>query len=134
MKRMRTRFLLAILTVFLPILLFAGCGELEPDHEVVIRDVVQVNWHEQTRYTFWVQKAGSSEIDRITIDFNDEPRRLADVPPFEKNWVKYTAHYVRGMNGAICNKGEIHLHNVKDIQGGGWDHGKFGRGTTSVIE
>jgi hypothetical protein len=29
---------------------------------------------------------------------------------------------------------DIHIHNLDEIQGGGWNHGKFGRGKTQVIE
>ena len=28
---------------------------------------------------------------------------------------------------------EIHVRSVTDIEGGGWDHGKFGSGSTHVI-
>lgn len=30
--------------------------------------------------------------------------------------------------------GNFHLHQIGEVEGGGWDHGKFGRGHTAVIE
>lgn len=126
-------FLLAVLVISLPAIL-AGCGPLPPDREIVIKDIVQVSHHERDLYTFRIQEGSSPELERVTIYFKGKPREIMDVPLGQKMWVKYTARWEFGMNAPTKINGEIHFHSVKDIQGGGWDHGKHGRGTTTVLE
>lgn len=38
--------------------------------------------------------------------------------------------YVKKMAGTF----EVHIHNINDINGADWDHGKFGKGTTTVVD
>jgi len=47
-------------------------------------------------------------------------------------WVKYVMD--RNWDLDCLQSLEIHVWSEADIEGGGWDHGKFGRGQTSVIK
>jgi hypothetical protein len=132
MKRILAEFLLAVWVVAI-LGILSGCA-LKHDEEVVVKDIVGISHHERDLYTFRIQTDGSQEISRQTINFWNKPREIADVPIGKKMWVKYTLREIHGVSQPVKINGEIHFRNVKDIQGGGWDHGKHGRGTTTVLE
>lgn len=55
---------------------------------------------------------------------------LADVPEGEP---MYYTGLQYGEGGGYLEV-VIHIHSAKDINGAGWDRGKFGRGQTNVVE
>jgi len=61
-----------------------------------------------------------------------------DVPIEQSMWVSYEIlHGSFSQPDPCLMKLEIHIHSVKsvkDIDGAGWNHGKFGNGETSVVE
>ncbi len=117
----------------------SGCAS-QPFEERV-DDVVRVFWHERGRYSFHIQKDSSSEIEVYPAD-SGTIKIIADVPTDQKMWM-----YVRGYSdggwsctgyngehhGRCYGVFEIHVHSEQDIEGGGWNHGKFGSGNTVVI-
>ena len=105
--------------------------------------------HQPSEYTFFVKKA-DNKIGRLRINMRDEINItiIEDLQPNEPVRVEY-----------LCGKGvehpqscrpipdsfsywrvysasklTIHLHSVKEIDGAGWNHGKNGRGMTTVVE
>lgn len=106
--------------------------------EMRITNVVRVYMHQPCQYTFDIQVPESKEISSRTFynmcgNMSIPVRRIADVPANLPMWVKYT-RWNRGCVGTIDQNFEIHLHSVTDINGAGWDHGKGGYGTTTIVE
>ena len=131
------RYPIVAFSVIITSLVLLGCSERT--EEVRIDNVVRVFWHEGTRYSLQVRKPNSAEIETIAINNNmcggksprDRIKILADVPLLDSMWVRYTVNF--NWNLDCLEALEIHIHSEKDIDGGGWNHGKFGRGQTSVI-
>lgn len=105
---------------------------LEPER----LELQQVMEHESDHYSV-KYKAENNEL--ITIDFGRlssegvSLRIIADVPEGESIWALLNrAKTPRGVIHYFG--GEIHVHSGKDINGGGWNHGKFGRGQTVSVE
>jgi hypothetical protein len=68
----------------------------------------------------------------VTVAWNQPTRIFADVPADQPMWAE---KYDRGPNfdGSYDKWCVIHIHSAKDMNGAGWDRGKFGKGTTNVI-
>lgn len=74
---------------------------------------------------------GNRPSEYIVKDIQiDEVKFIIDVPKGSDCWVEVID--VRDPGLKIF--GSFHLHQIGEIEGGGWDHGKFGRGHTAVIE
>lgn len=131
MRNLIVSFLFAAITS----VVFLGCSQRI--EEVRINNVVRVFWHENTRYSVQVREPGSVEIKTIRISpqymcSENQLRLLADVPPEKSMWIRYVIN--QNWDSDCLKLLEIHIHSEKDIEGGGWNHGKFGRGQTSVIK
>jgi hypothetical protein len=55
-----------------------------------------------------------------------------DAPPNQSIWVETTG--VETCYKCCHCTATVHIHSLKDIQGAGWNHGKFGSGQTTVVE
>lgn len=123
-----------------------GCGD-QRQPELRIDNVVRVFMHEPHRYTLFAQRPETKELAvyEFSIRKGFEYRRangeilkrcdirlLADVPNGEPMWAT-SERWGSSPPGADCVL-TIHLHDPTEIDGGGWDHGKFGHGTTHAIE
>lgn len=60
-------------------------------------------------------------------------RIIPDCPKGQKMWARIVWENY-GRNTWVIYGLELHVHSEKNIEGGGWDNGKFGKGTTQVIE
>lgn len=101
-----------------------------PDEK--IDDVVKVFLHEPRHYSFLCKMPDSNEL--ILRDFrNISPRIFRDVPSNKNMYVELRGIW-KNIDGMHYNSVTIHIHAVSGIEGAGWDHGKFGRGQTQVIE
>jgi len=135
MKRLILRNLIITFLLAISSLVFSGCGGR--DEEVRVDNVVRVFWHEGTLYSFHVREPNSVEIKLVfthyTMCVNQRTYTniLADVPLGNPMWVYYIINH--NWDRSCLKVLEIHIHSEKDIEGGGWNHGKFGRGQTSVI-
>jgi hypothetical protein len=124
---------------YLPLLLcflagLTGCGDCAKEQvpEVIrLEGQLRILMHEQGRYTIFEEmpnglvRQHSFEICR---DHKD-PVITHGLPVKQPTWVEYQREQ-GGCNRLIA----IHLHSVSEINGAGWNHGKFGRGQTTVIE
>lgn len=127
-------------------LVLSGCGvvvcEPRPEPEPVRVDhVVRVLMHDPNDYTLMVQDPGSTHVRQrrfyAATEYNKSFCRGAglmeiytDVLPEEDVWAVYK-HIEGSTQGCLT---ELHLHSPQEIQGGGWNHGKFGSGQTNVLE
>jgi len=58
-----------------------------------------------------------------------------DIPPTEDMWFE-TRYYENEWLGYVNTENSftnIHIKSVRNINGGGWNHGKFGHGQTHII-
>ena len=135
-----------VLTAGLFVVVILGCAppltDLDPESipqtELQrIDHVGRVFLHEYGRYTLLVEETGGTVIQwRFGNQFecNREPNLIADVPKNEPMWAEYYV-LLGGMWAADCEQlMSIHLHSAQDINGAGWNHGKFGSGQTTVVE
>lgn len=93
-----------------------------------ITRVKGVFYHEQSRYTLFVEEGGKYLVP-ITFD-RVRAKIVADVAEDHEMWA-----HVRTKRGDGYTDSDlvIHVHSIRDINGAGWSHGKFGRGTTTKI-
>lgn len=124
---------LALITLFFAIF---ACSK-EPQKKLErIDNIERVFMHEPSKYTFWIRNDASGEIKIKTVDVGSggNVKIFDDVPAGQKMWITILMvdEPYDGMD--FIPTLEIHLHDLKDVQGAGWDHGKLGNGTTEVIE
>jgi len=119
--------------------LMMGCSSGEVSDER-INNVVRVFWHEHDRYSVLVERS-DSVYSTVSLPVNtcgskkDAVLIIADVPAHEKMWVSAKIRHGSDLHANPCiEELKIHVHSLKDVEGGAWNHGKFGSGRTSVIE
>lgn len=113
-----------------------GCSRQElPDKK--IDRVARILMHEPDRYTFLYRVPDSKELESMTIDHIINLSIIEDVPTNNEMWVNIKRHSGGGgrtRDEVTIDSVEIHIHGANDINGAGWNHGKFGRGQTTVVE
>lgn len=120
---------------FLLIVLLVGCFNKKPNSpDEEIRDVVRVFMHEPNHFSVLVRANGAKEGTFIDLHWISSTQYFFDVPAGQPMWVekKDITQYPNG--SATIGRIALHLHSPQDINGAGWDHGKFGRGSTQVVE
>lgn len=120
------------------ILILAGCaGPRPPARDRTIQNVVRVLMHERGRYTIFSEpKTGNEPLVEENFYILSRVPIFKDVPPGGAMWAKVHTEYSYDLFDYVPQdtKLEIHVHGPEDINGAGWNHGKFGRGTTTVIQ
>ena len=105
--------------------------------EIIVKNVKRVFMHDPGRYSVLVQDPGSLEYKPLNVPgwgsaSNCHSIRIfGDVPESDSIWLRF--HYI-GEAGDLQRELEIHIRSEKDIEGGGWDHGKHGRGQTNILQ
>lgn len=111
-------------------LIFCGCMSEKVFTDEKVENVTRIFMHERGHYTFFSENPDSPEIIINTVGTFPE-KIFKDVPKDKPMWYRYRMYR---RNGEMHYEFEIHIRSVKDIEGAGWDHGKFGKGQTTVIE
>lgn len=128
-----------LLVLFLGVVALSGltgCEEQRVASETQrLEGGLRILIHERRRYTIFVQAPnGAISVLEFTGCPQGEPTFTADVPIDKPEQIEYRTH-TDTKRHLVCNELiAVHLHSVKEIGGGGWDHGKHGRGQTNVIE
>lgn len=137
----------------------SACGRDLTGEKVVVKNVVRIFMHEPLRYSFLVQENETNVLNLVSlphdIKIGKEPIEISDVPLCAANGnslyriqnVKFVADVPDGefMWATAMLSGrtdmhpsvhllEIHIHSPNDIDGAGWNHGKFGSGSTQVVK
>ncbi len=125
-------FLLGCLPLFLPGCM--DCGVSPITHR--IDNVERVLMHEPYHFTFIVRN-GDEMGQRTVRGWRDTSvTYVDDVPKGQTMYVDVTEKVYQDVDH--CAKQvehmEIHIHSFKDVVGAGWDHGKFGKGRTEVVQ
>jgi len=143
---------LSALLLLIPLAL-AGCDRADGIMAERIDGVERILQNSSDEYTFFVGKETElvmhhAYIKPIENGFDADCSKIdcahqgvtffQDVPADQKMWVLVRAlqwnSRPRSADMHYCYGLEFHIHSVQDINGGGWDHGKFGRGMTTPIE
>ncbi|MFA5838452.1 MAG: hypothetical protein WC849_00740 [Candidatus Paceibacterota bacterium] len=125
---MKTNMFFILVLVF-----FCGCGSSITKENEKTQIVERIFMHEPTEYSFMYFKPNTNELKTATYGIESEYLKIiSDVKPENKPWFYYAEF--NGHNQPSYRVLIIHIRNVSDIQGGGWNHGKFGRGQTVVIQ
>ena len=75
----------------------------------------------------------NSEIQMLCFGgWFTQVRIFTDVIPSNSMWIE--GDLVKESGGGIHYDYEIHIHSIDDVNTGGWNHGKFGSGTTTRIQ
>ena len=94
-------------------------------------NIVRVLMHETNNFTL-IQQNGI-ELKELQFRRCKSVQMLQDVPLGDPMWASYKLTY---KNDRAYGELELtlHLHSAEDINGAGWNHGKFGRGQTVVVK
>ena len=145
------RYIVALFTALTAVFV-AGCGDgLRPVSPTVVSGITRVFMHEPGRFTFIVQHAEADTLTKlgqlriqvyrnyvtmledlkddepIRIEYScgtrhNNPRQCKPIPVGFSNWNLHASQLT------------IHLHSAQELDGGGWNHGKHGRGQTVVVQ
>ena len=95
-----------------------------------------VYYHNGNRYSVIVDDNGSLSSKAFPSIQGLKIEILTDVKEGERMWyeTKWYQSEWTGLHAMEDGYIRIHIHSIKDINTGGWTNGKFGRGTTVIIE
>ena len=134
MKGMRVFFIMSI-----GVLILTGCtsGPKPPAEERKIENVVRVLMHQPKDYTIFSEpKNLDGPLDEERLRNCSKVHIFLDVPADKPMFALVTLDYWDGIEEwkPYPAKLELHLHSATDINGAGWNHGKHGSGTTTVVQ
>lgn len=125
---MKTNMFFILVLVF-----FCGCDSSITKENERTQIVERIFMHEPTKYSFLYFKPSTNELKTATYGIDQEHLKIIpDVKLENKPWFYYAEF--KGHNRFGYHILIIHLRNVSDIQGAGWNHGKFGRGQTIIVQ
>jgi len=110
-----------------------------PVNIVRVDGVDRVLMHESNHYTFFVSRPDNTVGILDLRTFSGRVTVVEDMPADQPVRVEYTCRCKEVPPNFVRWRAEpteiyIRLHSVKEINGAGWNHGKFGSGQTTVVE
>lgn len=118
-------------------LFFYGCEKaVVVPREDIVSNMVRVFMHDRSTYTLLVKNPNFDELEMKCYHWVERIRIKMDVPLEQAMWAQvfWVPYGDAWPNVKVIKEIIIHIHSEKNIEGGAWDHGKLGRGTTNVIE
>jgi hypothetical protein len=134
------------------LLFVAGCG-LNAESErtpTSVSNIDRILTDDLGHYTFFVQHdSENGKVGRLKIHCHEEDVSvLRDIAEDEPIRVEYRCRVPNSTGFVQCREIPqnfsvwyvsassltIHLHSAKEINGAGWDHGKFGKGRATGLE
>lgn len=145
-----TNYFASILFCFLTISLI-GCSTnaTEKVEPTSVSGITRVFMHEPGYFTFLVENTDSKKVSQLRVKtYRDDTVLMEDLEEGQPIRVEYSCgnnhrsefYQCKSIPPNFSNwnvyakKLTIHLHSVKEIDGAGWNHGKFGRGQTTVVQ
>ena len=133
MKQLCINALLAI--GILTTCVLSSCNQQQQPvkHQVRLDNVVRVLMHQPGEYSIITKGIGADSADLPMQYIRSHHTSLRqDVASKKSMWVEYFPP--AGEPSYAMDSLVIHLHSAEEINGAGWNHGKFGSGQTVVIE
>jgi len=125
-----------MIKILLPLItiLLVGCTDTPRSIE---GEIDALYWHERDRYT--IKTIENGLVSDVHIPpwgghtINNAVEVFVDVEPHQKSWYKcnWTWNGWLGSDNEYC---ELHIHDLNEIGTAGWNHGKFGSGSTTRID
>lgn len=125
---------LALLFALVLVVSFVGCNQTKTKSHR-LDNIARVFMNEPRIYTFLVRDSigltvvvlheRRNEYEHYNVQFVQDADPKS---PMTAEW--------RGVTTDSCLYDDltIHIHSPIEIEGGGWDYGKFGHGTTQVVQ
>jgi hypothetical protein len=110
---------------------YRGDGDKVVDSQVTYTPIVRVFMSAEDRVIFFVKQvngaihAETASAEKIVW--------VTDVAANAPMWAEWQQYYMT-KNVGHRTEMTVHIHSVADVGGGGWHEGKFGHGTTTVVE
>ena len=116
--------------IFIAIMLIVTICNFSVQKEIKVEDIIRVFMNRPTEFTFMIQDldSGNLLLKTYRVEHEEDVRIISDVLQENKIWM--AKKRLRNGTGTL----EIHVHSFKDLEGGGWDSGKFGHGKVHIIE
>jgi hypothetical protein len=122
----------------LSLIALAGCSSQETTER--IDNVARVFWHERFRYSVMLLADGGAFQMRGLPDSPcdwaqgnlAQPRFYFDAPRDRPMWVEMRIREATWYEPECFRQLDFHLWSPDAVEGAEWDHGKSGRGRTSV--
>jgi hypothetical protein len=141
--------LFGFLTIFL-----AGCATTatEKVEPTVVSGISRVFMHEPGNFTFLVEHIDTKKLGQLRVStYGNYVTIVEDLSEDQPISVVYSCSKYTGQSdeksyqcrtvpsnfsnwNVRAGRLTIHLHSAKEIDGAGWNHGKFGRGQTVVVQ
>lgn len=122
------------------ILMCTGCSS-RTEQVVTLNIDSRILMHERDNYTFFVHFESTQEVGQLNIRSDQNSTKiLTDLKEGEPDRIQYKCrcdHHIPEKFSVWSTGAEslvIHLHSLTEVNGAGWNHGKFGSGQTTVIE
>lgn len=146
MKMMKIYLAGLALLCFLIISLLVYADTIERAELMSVSGISRVFMHEPGCFTFLVKNTDSKKVGQLRVCSNENNVIISeDLEESQSIRVEYSC---RPYHHNECNpissdssnwnvrtaRLTIHLHSVKEIDGAGWNHGKFGSGQTVVVQ
>lgn len=119
------------LVVLIGSCVYSGVRHHGESQEETVRDIHRIMMHEPHSYSFLLD---DGQFHRYTIQRGSRSADiLYDAPSDGYCWAEvHYSHYFG--DGMMCDRIKLHIHSPQEINGGGWNHGKLGKGQTVVVE
>jgi hypothetical protein len=133
LKLLGTVFGIAFVLVALVCVASCSPQRVDTTKDKKIEHVVRVFMREPTKYSIMARVPGTPRLEMLPLESNVSDiyckfNFFADVPAGDEMWV--LVHFNDNDNPLSF---DIHLRSENDVEGGGWNHGKLGSGTTQVV-
>lgn len=124
------KYILAILLS----LFLVSCGEGDFDSRIKYTKLESIWFHENDRYSITVLENGI--LNNIAVSMHHPgDGSFVYVDGSDPAWAEVTYSKAGGgSDGVYASRIEIHVKDASTITGGGWNHGKFGSGSTRKID
>lgn len=126
-------FLIVLTVSFSP-----GCCDCSqqtpaPAYNPIRKPVIRVLMHEPSRISILVQDEVTKQVTIEELDkYGRNYEIIADVEDGQPMWAELPK-ILNPYKGKEYTA-KIHIRSGEDINGAGWNHGKFGSGTTTIIK
>lgn len=130
-----------MISVFVLLLTLTGCA-LESRTIHKLEGGVRLFMHEDNHYTMMMQEGNELVAISIVVhnNANSSVRFIEDVPVGQPLWIEYSCVRCSELKRPYSPQDipvrgvTFHISTSADINGAGWNHGKFGSGQTTVVQ